>query len=147
MHMKLKVKGHLLVPVGFVCLQYPLDTTVDLLAVGWNGLTGLESEGKEQRMTWKTINMHTRLHQFGQTYSFVLTGKILWSYRAYTSILELNHSGRVWQKWCSVILCRNHSHDMSNIFMKKSQYSRSKMFMKKSHSIVCRTFPWKKVIV
>lgn len=45
---KLKVKGHL-VQVGFVCLQNPLDTTVDLLAVGWNGPTGLESEGKEQR--------------------------------------------------------------------------------------------------
>lgn len=43
-----KVKGHLVVvPGGFVCLQNPLDSAVDLLAVGWTELMGLKpfSEG------------------------------------------------------------------------------------------------------
>lgn len=30
-----------------MCLQNPLDPAVDLLPVGWTGLTGLESEGKQ----------------------------------------------------------------------------------------------------
>lgn len=38
-----------MVPGGFVCLQNSLDSTVDLLAVGWTGLTGLEPEGKEHQ--------------------------------------------------------------------------------------------------
>lgn len=44
---RLKVKAHAAVQRGSVGLQNPLDSSVDLLPVGWTGLTALEpfSEG------------------------------------------------------------------------------------------------------
>lgn len=38
-----KVKGRLVVPVGFVCAQNLLDSAVDLLPVGRTGPTGLDA--------------------------------------------------------------------------------------------------------
>lgn len=58
---KLKVKGHLLVPGGFVCLQNPLYSAVNLLPVGWTGLTGLESDRKTQRNAMFTTYNHIRI--------------------------------------------------------------------------------------
>lgn len=40
-----KVEAPLAAPVGFMCPQDPLDSAVDLLPVGWTGLTGLGTEG------------------------------------------------------------------------------------------------------
>ncbi len=38
-----------MVPGGFVCLQNSLDSAVDLLPVGWTGLTGLEPEENKHK--------------------------------------------------------------------------------------------------
>ena len=46
---KLKVKCHLLVPGGFVCLQNPLYSAVNLLPGGWTGPSGLESDGNTKK--------------------------------------------------------------------------------------------------
>lgn len=42
-----------------MCLQNPLDPAVDLLPVGWTGLTGLESERKQTPR-----NAHKNLNEF-----------------------------------------------------------------------------------